>query len=334
MKPGLTQHEQFKTLGEHAVSALDAWLRQKRRNMRLDDWIIAGDSGGKVALVYLEACDGNSDSWRLVLKLCPPGDNTEYEPANSTKAWRTANGFEPHLLEPFDDLPVFDTGWWLMFQRVAQGGMRGVGPLSRVPDSQIAAAYTAVVRPLLKEWAGWSHQPSMQVSEFLTRQLGPRIEPDGGVHTWARYQPKLLEDPAPVIEIAGDLLPNPFALVRLPSPGTLRLQQVFVGKAHGDLHPGNILLPLDPQLRARRFVLVDLARYRDNAPLAQDPAQLLLCLVGQRFLSGTSPQREALNVVLAGPNESGGTLVPDAAATLIKRFWELSALPLHSGPER
>ena len=278
-----------------------------------------------MALVYLEACDGKSDSWRLVLKLCPPGDSTGYEPANSTKAWRTAKKFEPHLLEPFDDLPVFDTGWWLMFQRVAKGGMRGVGPLSRVPDAQIAAAYTAVVRPLLAEWAGWSHKPSMEVSEFLTRQLGPRIEPGGGVHTWARYQPKLLADPAPVIEIAGDRLPNPFALVRSPSPHTVRLQQVFVGKAHGDLHPGNILLPLDPP-RARGFVLVDLARYRNNAPLAQDPAQLLLCLVGQRFLSGTSPQREALSFVLAGPNESGGTLVPDAAATLIKHFWKLSAL--------
>ena len=102
--------------------------------------------------------------------------------ANSTKAWRTANGFEPHLLEPFDDLPVFDTGCWLMFQHVATDGMRGVGPLSRVPDSQIAAAYTAVAWPLLEEWARWSSRPSMPVSEFLTRQLGPRIEPGGGVY--------------------------------------------------------------------------------------------------------------------------------------------------------
>ena len=79
MEPGLTDQEQFEPLGRRAVSALDVWLRQKRRNMRLDNWIISGDSGGKVALVYLEVCDGKTDSWRLVLKLCPPGDNTEHE---------------------------------------------------------------------------------------------------------------------------------------------------------------------------------------------------------------------------------------------------------------
>ena len=181
----------------------------------------------------------------------------------------TANGFEPHLLEPFDDLPVFDTGCWLMFQHVATDGMRGVGPLSRVPDSQIAAAYTAVAWPLLEEWARWSSRPSMPVSEFLTRQLGPRIEPGGGADAWARFQPRLLEDPVPLIEISGEVLPNPCALIGPSSLGTPTLKQAFVGKAHGDLHPGNILLRLEPELLAPEFVLVDLARYRDDAPLAR-----------------------------------------------------------------
>ena len=130
----------------------------------------------------------------------------------------------------------------------------------------------------------------------------------------------------PLIEISGEVLPNPCALIGPSSLGTPTLKQAFVGKAHGDLHPGNILLRLEPELLAPEFVLVDLARYRDDAPLAQDPAQLLLCLISQRFLSGTNPQREALSAMLSGPDQSGGTLVPEPAADLIKNFWQLGTL--------
>ena len=79
MEPGLEDPKRFEPLGEQAVSALNAWLKQYRRNMRLGDWIIRGGSGGKVALVYLDDCDGPQEGRRLVLKLCPPGDDTEYE---------------------------------------------------------------------------------------------------------------------------------------------------------------------------------------------------------------------------------------------------------------
>ena len=191
-----------------------------------------------------------------------------------------------------------------MFQRIAKGGMKGIGPLSEVPNSQIAAAYTSIVRPLLDEWAWWQHDRSMRVSEFLTRQLGTRLGPTGRVRAWAQYRSELFEDPVPWIEISDGVLPNPFALVKWPSFGDIELQDAFVGKAHGDLHPGNILVPLKPRVHAAQFVLVDLARYREDAPLAQDPTQLLLCLVAQRCLSGTHAQREALISLLAEPGQS------------------------------
>ena len=64
MEPGLEDPKRFEPLGEQAVSALNAWLKQYRRNMRLGDWIIRGGSGGKVALVYLDDCDGPQEGRR------------------------------------------------------------------------------------------------------------------------------------------------------------------------------------------------------------------------------------------------------------------------------
>ena len=325
MEPGLNNRESFKPLGRKAVTTLDDWLRQKRYRMRLDHWLDGGSSDGKVAVVYLEECDGRRNSRRLVLKLCPPGEDTEYEPGNNTMAWGDApQRFSRHLLEPVDVIQVADTGWWLMFQRLAMGGTRDIDTMARVPESRLAATYTTIVRPLLSDWAQWAHVPSMFVSDFLSRQLDQRLGPRGRIRAWASFRPELLEDPVPWIEIADEKLPNPFALVKGSSFGGTELQNAYVGRAHGDLHPGNILMPLAPTVRASQFVLVDLARYRAKAPLAQDPAQLLLCLVAQHYLDSSPAQRGALIPLLARPGVSVGTLVPPTASALVKSFWQLS----------
>lgn len=334
MEPGLNNRESFKPLGQKAAAALHAWLCQNRYSMRLDHWLDGGGSGGKVAVVYLEECDGRRNSRRLVLKLCPPGEETEYEPGNNIMAWGEApQRFSRHLLEPEPTgvIQVADTSWWLMFQRLAKGGTRNIDTLARVPEHRLAATYTAIVRPLLSDWGEWAHVPSMLVSDFLTRQLDKRLGQKGGVRAWASFRPELLEEPVPWIEIAREKLPNPFALVKGSSFGGSELQNVYVGRAHGDLHPGNILMPVTPSVRASQFVLVDLARYRTEAPLAQDPAQLLLCLVAQHYLPPSGPQREALISLLARPGVSVGTLVTPTASALVKSFWQLSRQPSEQG---
>jgi hypothetical protein len=317
MEPGLNNRDSFKPLDRKAVVSLDAWLRQNRYSMRLDHWMDGGGSGGKVAVVYLDECDGRRNSRRLVLKLCPPGEDTEYEPGNNKMAWGDSPPrFSRHLLEPVDVIQVADTSWWLMFQRLAKGGTRDIDTLAGVPEPRLAATYAVIVKPLLSDWAEWAHVPSMRVSGFLSRQLDKRIGPKGRVRTWASFRPELLEDPVPWIEIADEKLPNPFALVTGSSFGDTELQNVYVGRAHGDLHPGNILMPVAPNVRASQFVLVDLARYRREAPLARDRAQLLLCLVAQHYLAASPAQRGALIPLLVRPGVSVGTLVPSTASAL------------------
>jgi hypothetical protein len=325
MEPGLNDRESFEPLARKAAATLDAWLRQERYSMRLDHWLDGGGRDGKVAVVYLEECDGHRESRRLVLKLCPPGEDTEYEPGNNRMAWGDApQRFSRHLLEPVGVIQVADTSWWLILQRLAAGRVRDIGTLAQVPEPRLAATYAAIVKPLLSDWAQWAHVPSMQVSDFLSRQLDKRLGPKGRVRAWASFRLELLEDPVPWIEIADEKLPNPFALVTGSSFGDIELQNVYVGRAHGDLHPGNILMPVAPNVRASQFVLVDLARYRKEAPLARDPAQLLLCLVAQHYLASSPAQRGALISLLARPDVSVGALVPPTASALVRYFWQLS----------
>lgn len=324
MEPGLNNRESFKPL-RGAVVSLDDWLRQNRYSMRLDHWLSGGGSNGKVAVVYLEECDGRRESRRLVLKLCPPGEDTEYEPGNNKMAWRDAPPkFSRYLLEPVGVIQVADTSWWLMLQRLAAGTVRDICTLAQVPEPRLASTYAAIVKPLLSDWAEWAHVPYMRVSDFLSRQLDKRIGPKGRVRAWASFRPELLEAPVPWIEIADEKLPNPFALVKGSSFGDVELQNVYVGRAHGDLHPGNILVPVAPNVRAGRFVLVDLARYSREAPLARDPAQLLLCLVAQHYLASSPPQRGALIPLLVRPGVTVGNLVPPTASALVRNFWQLS----------
>jgi hypothetical protein len=181
MEPGLNNRESFKPL-RGAVVSLDDWLRQNRYSMRLDHWLSGGGSNGKVAVVYLEECDGRRESRRLVLKLCPPGEDTEYEPGNNKMAWRDAPPkFSRYLLEPVGVIQVADTSWWLMLQRLAAGTVRDICTLAQVPEPRLASTYAAIVKPLLSDWAEWAHVPYMRVSDFLSRQLDKRIGPKGRV---------------------------------------------------------------------------------------------------------------------------------------------------------
>ena len=73
----------------------------------------------------------------------------------------------------------------------------------------------------------------------------------------------------------------PFALVFDPSPRYDGLVTTIIGKGHGDLHTENILVRPDE----RQFWLIDLSRYRTDAPLTQDPVQLVLAIVNRALPS-------------------------------------------------
>jgi hypothetical protein len=163
----------------------------------------------------------------------------------------------------------------LMFFDVANGDLTAVSTLTRLFGSRILpAALGTVVRGVLE---GWNPDDTdltpTSVSGLLREHLQSDLDDDGPVGRWLSKQPGLWE--AIQLGRSDGGLPNPLALLdgRL---GHRVVVQKHVGRAHGDLHLGNVLVPDRPTGNdLRRFRLVDLSAFQSDAPLARDPMFLL-----------------------------------------------------------
>ncbi|MGW0572198.1 hypothetical protein [Streptomyces tauricus] len=319
-----------KELGREASEALHVWLKQELRTVRLQRWL-EGGSGAKVALVHSEEKD---DSRNAVLKLCPAGDKTENEYQKTKAAWQNAlPGFRSHLLEPlWGPVAVPGDGSrpgnpWFMFQRLAGGSTRKIVNFSQLPWIEWASAYRAVTRALLETWGSVETKHDITVQDFMTEMLQDRLYSGEPLRVWAEARDTgLLERPEERLSLPdeSDPLINPFLFARKNRLGRSVLSQAFMGKAHGDLNLGNVLVPRSTGGYGT-FILIDLARYSDSAPLARDPTQLLLYVVRSRLAKPdcVALERTALLRVLTDPDSDPGTMIPFEMKELISEYWQL-----------
>lgn len=311
---GLKPLEAFQDLGREAIGALDPWLNQTCRTVRLERWL-SGGSGAKVALVYIEEKSANR---KAVLKLCPAGDKTQDEYQKTKSAWQDAlPGFRRHLLEPLWEpiaVPVDAMragNPWFMFQRLAGGSTKDITDFSQLPWDKRASAYEFVTRTLLQKWGKEDTKHGVTVRAFMKELLQDRLDDGTPLRDWVARDSKLFEEPTDHLLFPDETKPlvNPFLLTKETRWGQRALRRAFFGKAHGDLNLGNILVPTG--FGRRSFILIDLARYSEAAPLARDPVQFLLCIVASRLAeSGCgSVERAALLRVLSDSKSSPGDLI-------------------------
>ncbi|MFE9444231.1 hypothetical protein ACFYO2_35790 [Streptomyces sp. NPDC006602] len=310
---GLEPLDAFQDMGDEAIRALDLWLNQTRRTVYLERWL-SGGSGAKVALVYIE--EKGADR-KAVLKLCPAGDKTQDEYGKTKSAWQDAlPGFRRHLLEPLWDpiaVPVDDTragNPWFMFQRLAGGSTKNVTDFSQLSWDKRASAYKLVTRALLQKWGEADKKRGVTVQAFIKELLQDRLDDGEPLREWARDSSRF-EESAEHLLLPDETehLVNPFLLTKETRWGERVLRRAFFGRAHGDLNLGNVLVPTG--VGRQSFVLIDLARYSEAAPLARDPIQFLLCIVADRLAEPGcgSVERTALLRVLSDSESSPGTLI-------------------------
>ncbi|MFF7446004.1 MULTISPECIES: phosphotransferase [unclassified Streptomyces] len=345
---GLEPLDAFQDMGAEAIRALDLWLDQTRRTVYLEGWL-SGGSGAKVALVYIE--ERGADR-KAVLKLCPAGDKTQDEYRKTKSAWQDAPpGFRRHLLAPLWEpiaVPVNDTCAgtpWFMFQRLAGGSTKNVTDFAQLPWDKRASAYKVVTRALLQKWGEADKKRGVTVQAFIKELLQDRLDDRQPLREWAARDARLFEEPTERLLLPHETedLVNPFLLAKETRWGEMALRRTFFGRAHGDLNLGNILVPTGGGTKS--FVLIDLARYSEAAPLARDPIQLLLHVVADRLAERGcgSAERSALLRVLSDSESSAGSLirpelwavicahrqfVPDWAASLLDEWADNRILSL------
>jgi hypothetical protein len=263
---------------------------------------------------------GKSDR-KLVLKISPKGRGNNLEPLSHRDALaRSPSDFRAaHLVEQPWDTIALPGGGWIMFQEIASGRLDDIRPLSTILDDptrleEAARACTTVVLSVLTDWTPdiLRKEPFPTAREYLSGLLGNRLDQDGTVRRWAERAGVLSADRP----VGGPT--NPFTLVLADSAASTRRLYLRIGNTHGDLHPGNILIPEDPV----EYRLIDLSRFDATRALTFDPTYLLLTVTAQ-FLPSLSPvERESVADLLVDPQAGPRDAVPHGPRAVLMAIIE------------
>jgi hypothetical protein len=247
-----------------------------------------GCTGARLAKAVLANVSGERSPRWCVIKYCPP------VPANHRRESRRhvaalnespPNFRERHLTEIAFPAVQCSRDALVIGQSKADGI-----PLGTVELDQLADACKVVWEEILVQWAGRSYDSEQStLAELLACELGDSFKTGGWLRDWAHRHgllaPTFLKLPDESVP-----LPNPWRLFAEDSPATLAKIHYLVGRAHGDLHGDNVLVPMhDGTVNPAGFRLIDLATYDPRAPLSRDLAALLVSLCW-REIGASSPR--------------------------------------------
>ncbi|MFD8724491.1 hypothetical protein ACFV2H_42670 [Streptomyces sp. NPDC059629] len=216
--------------------------------------------------------------------------------------------------------PVGD-GRMLTFQSPAGGSLHEVDTMAALGNGELPEACAFVTKWLLTEWndgpGGGDPRPT-GVTELLRAELGALVTHGGSALAYGSRIPGLEAD-TPWIRVDGRDLPNPLAMAvghaALPDP------ELYVarGRAHGDLHLDNIMVPhREGTPWHQDFQLIDLATYSEDAPLSRDVAMLLLSALARRVPAEAAGGGDALLRYLVRPRRPLLDEIPPATGRLVQ----------------
>ncbi|MEU0378602.1 hypothetical protein ABZ093_15085 [Streptomyces cyaneofuscatus] len=294
-------------VSEAVTSELEKWQQEQSARIVFDRWLTPGKSSAVLAAVVLTSPAFNG---KVVMKVCPPGAAGGREPGQHAKAIEDApEGFaDRHLVrQPVEPVSV-QGGIKVMFQEVAGGSFRDVRPLSAAQRGRELPEIVGVVAHSIL--SDWNPTPTeirrMSTRDFVLDHVGTRIDQGGPVAKMAEqlvYEPADEQVPLWVTFATGGVVPNIVAWLEHRVWDGLENDHVLaiLGRAHGDLHADNILLPMSPVVDASAYRLIDLSGYRSDAPLSRDLTHLTLALILRELPELTERQRSHLAEFLVDP---------------------------------
>ncbi|RFC71565.1 hypothetical protein [Streptomyces sp. AcE210] len=314
---------QFARFGTRAAAALDRWQSQNHRTLSALAWLDTGGSGASLASVFVRDSDPKRINRRMIIKLCSPDGDSSKEPGRLVAARRSVphgdDSFpRAHLVEQlYDPYPVDDAS--LMFQGFAGNDETMVTLSTTLRQRRMPGVAGQITRSLLADWnpdEKWDGE--MTAAAFVSELLDRRLAPEEPLAVWVRDKLGLDLETAWIRPGRANAapLPNPVHLTGSCPLSEHTLDYPMRGRAHGDLHPGNIMVPKEPDADTGRYVLIDLSRFDEQALLARDPMHLLLCLVAD-FLPHLSDDARAELLELLVGRDTPGLLIPQGLARTV-----------------
>ncbi|UIX29942.1 hypothetical protein [Streptomyces sp. GQFP] len=318
----------FARFGERASELLESWQTQNHRKLSAPAFLDDGGSGALLASVTVRDSDPlEQRRRRMIIKLCASDEEASVEPGGLKAAWlsgpaknESCPSFpETHLVKQlYDPMPVNDA--WMMFQEIAGDGqdMVTLAAVVRQRQSRLPDIAAAVAGSLLSDWNpdDKGGEP-MTAAEFVAALLDRRLAPNGPLAQWARDELGIsFSDASITLPGRSGTLPNPLHLKDGCGLSRGQVEDPLRGRAHGDLHPGNIMVPEHPDAPADSYRLIDLTRFDKDALLVRDPVHLMLYLVGEFLPHLTDEAREEVLALLLG-READGLLIPQGLRRIV-----------------
>jgi hypothetical protein len=269
-----------------ACDALRRWANRNSAVLNDAKWSSEGFTEAQVLGAYIQGYRAHMNG--VIIKITERGD-----PDKEIKAHRKAYGDSPafakrHLAQLDEDL-LLGNGGSIMFQSVAGGGFLETQEIDKALPGLLdpVDVCSRITSSLLTEWNTGSESQPESIGIVLSDLLADRLSRRGTIGAWAARHDGLLTEPRMWLRHGGQPWVNPFALVG-ENPLAAQLGEILVtrGKVHGDLHPGNLLIPTRED--DTPYFLVDLARYSESGLLAWDPIYLTLTTIA-KSLSAVDP---------------------------------------------
>jgi hypothetical protein len=301
MTPGGSDPLERVVGGAANLKSIRTALRSLRLELRLDrvGVLEEGRTAARVAVAMLRTEPGakRPSAPRCVIKYRPTGREVERESRTHLAALDSAGAFEPWLIRMLDvgPIPLDDGGILMLYEYAGARTARSLLGRAGLPD-----LCATVTRGVLDTWNPGCGDREEPVSAVLKAMLQGRLEPDRPLHDWLAARPALAAEHLTTVLADGTTHANPCALIGG------RFDDILIstmhGHVHGDLHLSNIMLTEDSWTGdPGHYRLIDLGDYAAEAPLARDPAHLVLAIVAEHLDGMGSPGRTALAEALIAP---------------------------------
>jgi hypothetical protein len=258
------------------MTALHAWAYQNDLAITIVERLSGGFTLARLYSAYVEG--PTIGVRKIVVKALPPIAGLDREPSRHLKALRSEPDFaRRHLVsQAFAPVPLAGGGW-LLFLSVAGGSLHNSTTLAGIASIareryRLQTICPAIISDVLGGWNPDCTSQSMTTRAFLASAIGAHGRQYGA--KLAPLVPSQLR-----IDLPGEpqLLPNPIAL----ADGRLRTSwrpRCLIGRRHGDLHAGNIVVPRTADEDGEEFWMIDFSVFERHGLLAIDPCFLAATL--------------------------------------------------------
>jgi hypothetical protein len=289
---GQDRDQFWHVLSDEAREGLYRWRSGQPHEIVPIEWLGGGKSGSPIAVI---ARPGRGYDDQVLIKFAHASEVNNWQ-----LAWSDCEDEyrERHLVEMFTNSPITSGSnpWWIAMLRIAAGDTSVFRPMAELvvkKGDDFASICKAIVSSTIADWnpRPRPHSPAEVPRASLMNEVFDisRRAPSKYLREWFDSNFKNFNDPLIRRQGWPEWQPNPFTFAGEADLIADRDQLgVQYGRAHGDLHLHNILIPVNPP-EAAQYKLIDLGGYSSKAPLARDPMHFLLAISLDWMLNGISP---------------------------------------------